>query len=448
MAKESNTGYDTFIRTTDPAHHDAVQYFWHLLQERGYIYTGKHEGWYSVSDETFYPETSTRQTLCPTTGHKIRVSIETGRTVEWTSETNYHFRLSAMAPRLLEFYKQNPNWIIPATRYQDVINEVSSGITDLSISRPRDRLNWGIQVPSDPTQTIYVWLDALINYLTASGYPWTPGREHELGWPADCQVIGKDIVKFHCIYYPAFLLALDLPMPKNILTHAHWTLGKRKMSKTEGNVVNPFFALERFGVDTMRYYMVRDGGIQNDGDYSNEWIVERYKKDLQSGFGNLANRVCGVAFDIAGAVADSAAGVHRGEWVFDEHDQEIIKLLETTAQECDQKMDYYDAPGMLRSVNALMQQANRYITEVKPWALKGEEHKAKQNRRIFLGAEAVRVCSILLQPVCPGKAKELLDQMKVSEERRGFEWAGFAKDDAYGVGSNRKGWMTFPALAG
>ena len=211
--------------------------------------------------------------------------------MEWVSETNYHFRMSALGDRLLEFYASNPRFVEPASRMQDVVQQVTDGLTDLSVSRPVARLSWGIPVPDDTSQTIYVWLDALVNYLTKANYPFqVPGQEHAAGWPADVHVIGKDIVRFHCIYWPAFLLALDLPLPKQILTHAHWTLAHEKMSKSKGNVVNPFYALERFGSDTMRYYLVHSGGIQDDSDYDNQYIIDRYKQ-LQGDLGNLVTRV-------------------------------------------------------------------------------------------------------------------------------------------------------------
>lgn len=200
--------------------------------------------------------------------------------------------MSAFRDRLLEFYKKNPTFIIPETRMPDVIKEVSAGLQDLSISRPRERLSWGIPVPDDESQTIYVWLDALINYLTKANYPFQlPGQENAAGWPADLHVIGKDIVRFHCIYWPAFLMALDLPLPKQILTHAHWTLGREKMSKSTGVAVNPFFAINRFGVDCMRYYLALDGGIKDDASYDNSFIIDRYKKGLQGGLGNLVSRI-------------------------------------------------------------------------------------------------------------------------------------------------------------
>lgn len=291
LAKQANLANDHFVRTTDLDHKEAVEYFWFLLREREYIYESKHEGWYCVSDETYYPDSAIEKRLDPFTGRTFMASSETGKEVEWTSEKNYHFRLSAFKDQLLEFYAANPDFIVPKSRMQDVIQWVSAGLEDLSISRPVDRLTWGIRVPDDDSQTIYVWLDALINYITKAGYPWAPGKESAGGWPADVQVIGKDIVRFHCIYWPAFLMALDLPPPKQILTHAHWTLGHQKMAKSTGNVVNPFFAIERFGTDVMRYYLAHDGGIQNDADYGNLFIVERYKKGLQGGLGNLVSRI-------------------------------------------------------------------------------------------------------------------------------------------------------------
>ena len=195
LADRAGTEYDHFIRTTDPDHKRAVEFFWSMLKHRGYIYTSKHEGWYSVSDEAFYPDKDVHLILDPSTGRKFMASMETGKEVEWTSETNYHFRMSAMKDKLLQFYKDNPEFLVPSTRMADVVRAVEEGLQDLSISRPVERLNWGIRVPDDPSQTIYVWLDALINYLTKAGYPFTPGQESTLGWPADVHVVGKDIVR-------------------------------------------------------------------------------------------------------------------------------------------------------------------------------------------------------------------------------------------------------------
>jgi methionyl-tRNA synthetase len=303
-----------FVRTTDQEHKDAVQHVWKKLWDKGYIYSSKHEGWYSISDETFYPESAIEKRLDPFSGRTFMASSETGKEVEWTSEANYHFPLKAFKDRLLEFYKQNPHFVVPESRMQNVIDWVTHDLKDLSISRPVERLKWGIRVPGDETQTIYVWLDALVNYITKAGYPWESGNETAGGWPADVQVIGKDIVRFHCIYWPAFLLALDITPPKQILTHAHWTMGNEKMSKSTGNVVNPFFAIDRFGIDTMRFYLAHEGGIEHDSNYSNEHIATIYKKNLLGGVGGLLSRVTRTkTWNVRRSVEAAPFGDH-GHW--------------------------------------------------------------------------------------------------------------------------------------
>ena len=345
----ANVRYDHFIRTTDAEHRDAVECVWDRLNERGYIYAGKHEGWYSVSDETFYPESSTQMALDATTGRKMVVSVETGKELEWTSELNYHFRLSEMAPRLLKFYASNPGFVVPAARHKEVVDAVSSGLADLSVSRPRSRLSWSIPVPGDPEQTIYVWLDALVNYLTVSGYPWTPRRESEGGWPADVHVIGKDIVRFHCIYWPAFLLALDIPLPKRVLAHAHWTMNRRKMSKSSGNSVSPFNALERYGVDPMRFYLAREGGLVDDGDYSSESVLEVYEKCLQDGLGNLAGRVRGKKFNMRRAVQ---FGSQLDLRLLEGFDEEQTCVLQDLPDRVAEKMDKLEINRALREITS------------------------------------------------------------------------------------------------
>lgn len=338
LSHKADISYDHFIRTTDRAHKAAVEHFWQELNHRGYIYESKHEGWYSVSDETFFPQSSVHLVLDPSTGRKHMASMETGREVEWTSEINYHFRLSEFKDRLLKHYKENPDFIIPASRQNFIIKEVESGLQDLSVSRPATRLQWGIPVPNDESQTIYVWLDALINYLTYAGYPFAPGSEKDSVWPPNCQVIGKDIIKFHCIYWPAFLMALDIPLPKQFLTHAFWTMNREKMSKSVGNVVNPFFAIDRFDTDTMRYYMASDGGIVDDADYDNLYIVDRYKKGLQGGLGNLVSRIIrGKKWDIRESVqhaerSDRHQSIQNGAESNSTEDQEAAKLSTTPAK--------------------------------------------------------------------------------------------------------------------
>lgn len=348
LAKRAGLSNDHFIRTTDADHREAVQYFWFMLKEREYIYESKHEGWYCVSDETFYPESMIEKRLDPFSGRTFMASQETGKEVEWTSEKNYHFRLSAFKDQLLEFYKSNPGFVVPASRMADVVKWVSAGLEDLSVSRPVERLSWGIPVPDDETQTIYVWLDALVNYITKAGYPWAPGRANALGWPADVQVIGKDIVRFHCIYWPAFLLALDLPPPKRVLTHAHWTLNHQKMAKSTGNVVNPFFAMDRFGVEVMRYYLAHDGGITNDSDYGNDYIVERYKKGLQGGLGNLVSRITRPKIWKVSQVVQAAKDGKLA--APDKLTSAQIEMLETLSEVANTKMEQLNPGAALHTI--------------------------------------------------------------------------------------------------
>ncbi|KAH0020781.1 hypothetical protein KCU80_g16502, partial [Aureobasidium melanogenum] len=453
LAARAELSNDHFIRTTDPAHKEAVEYAWHLLNERGYIYQSKHEGWYSVSDETFYPESQVHLVLDPPTGRKVMASIETGKEVEWTSEINYHFRLSAFRDKLLAYYAENPEWITPQAKMKEIVSAVTAGLEDLSISRPSSRLTWGIRVPTDPTQTIYVWLDALINYATAAGYPWAPGSEHTGGWPADVQIIGKDILRFHCIYWPAFLMALDLPLPKRFLTHAHWTLGKQKMAKSTGNVVNPFFALDRFGTDTMRYYMIHDGGIDNDADYDNIHIIERYKKGLQGGLGNLTARITrGKGWDVRRAIerfsgdyksASPFGQGHAREAAIVEFEQLLVELPQAVNSRMEALRPNLALKGLMDNIYA----ANAFLQSQAPWDIaaglkKGElvdnvsskeDAELQMDYIIFLSTEMLRLAGIMLQPVMPAKAKQLLDMLGVADDRRSFADAQLGADKDYGV---------------
>ncbi|KAG9244960.1 methionyl-tRNA synthetase-like protein [Calycina marina] len=446
LAERANISYNRFIRTTDPDHKEAVQYFWQMLEERGYIYESKHEGWYCVSDETFYPESAIEKRLDPFTGRTFMASQETGKEVEWTSEKNHHFRLSALKDRLLKHYIHNPDFIVPATRMNDVIESVTDGLNDLSISRPVDRLSWGIRVPGDETQTIYVWLDALVNYITKAGYPWAPGCEQAMGWPADVQIIGKDIVRFHCIFWPAFLMALDIQPPNQILTHGHWTMNHRKMSKSIGNVVNPFFAMDRFGVDVMRFYLVLDGGIGNDSDYGNHLIVTQYKKNLQNGLGNLVSRVMrGKGWSVRGSVYRMSNENVQGKGAMgDELDVLLTALPDTTA-------DYMVKLNPGAALDALMQavfKTNKYLQDAQPWSHKDDVEYV--SRAIYRCAESLRIIGILLQPFMPEKAAQLLDILGVEESRRMLRDAARGTDGDFGEPKtpiSRDAWKSlFPAL--
>lgn len=467
LAERINISNDIFIRTTDQKHKEGVEYAWQMLQDRGYIYESKHEGWYSVSDEAFYPQSQVHLIVDPPTGRKIMVSIETGKEVEWTSERNYHFRLSAFRERLLEWYSANPDWIVPRTRMDELVSQVTTTLEDLSISRPVSRLSWGVRVPTDSSQTVYVWLDALLNYATAVGYPFTPGTDAASGFPPDVQVIGKDITRFHCIYWPAFLMALDLPLPRQILTHAHWTLGRQKMAKSTGNVVNPFFALDRFGVDAMRWYLIHEGGITDDADYDNSFVIEKYKKNLQGGLGNLVGRIMRAKnWDVPKAVTRYAhPDLPEGEdsAVYSESSNDATDSgrrfygrVRALPGQVEQHMRDLHPNRALRQIMMLIHSANGYLQQSSPWTLDTqlrfimadttgqglhelaktgftpEDIEAKIERVVYLNAETLRLAGICLQAFTPDAASRLLDMMGVSPDRRGFEWCVIGKDDEYG----------------
>jgi methionyl-tRNA synthetase len=485
LAQAATIDYDFFVRTTDGDHIEAVHHFWYLLRERGYIYESKHEGWYCISDECFYPESTIERKFDPRTGKTIMASIETGNEVEWTEEKNYHFRMKDLKDKLLQFYKDNPDWILPRSRMNEVVSWVSNNLEDLSISRPVNRLDWGVRVPDDPSQTVYVWVDALINYLTKAGYPnWTPGKEHEGGWPADVHLIGKDILRFHCIYWPALLMALDLPLPKQILSHAHWTMGKKKMSKSIGNVVNPFYAIDRWGVDTMRYYLMRDGGIENDADYGNEFILKRYKSELQATIGNLLNRIARAqpSWGLDEAVKLAGTSTLPESTIGYQHMKNLRIELEKATREFATQMDSLNPASALRvlvdmifevrtvdlflkvfpqrlarNLSNINMQINRFLTATAPWKLRNApspENAEAVSWIIYHAAEALRIAGILLQPVMPTKMGELLDVLGVEPNNRSMNDAVFGKDHTYGLpskdlGINGHQWTTlFPPLVG
>ncbi|OIW30253.1 methionyl-tRNA synthetase [Coniochaeta ligniaria NRRL 30616] len=456
LANKCNVDYDFFIRTTDADHVAAVEHFWFELKRNDFIYESIHKGWYCVSDECFYPESLIEKKMDPMTGRVHMASVETGNTVEWIEEKNYHFRMTALRQRLLEFYATNPGWLVPATRQAEVVNWVTNNLEDLSISRPTERLSWGIPVPDDPSQTIYVWVDALINYITKAGYPnWTPGSESAGGWPADVQVVGKDIVRFHCVYWPALLMALEMPLPQRVLSHGHWTLGRKKMSKSIGNVVNPFFAIDRWGVDPMRFFLMFDGQVKYDSDYSNAAIADRYKKHCQGGLGNLTSRLTrtkkwSVAEVVAGA--RDLPGVKDDREIHSEH----ARALEQLPAEVVAAMDDLNPRAALLSIMDVISrtvlQTNKYVADTAPWHVKLETKEAEQEqtRSVYLGVESVRISGIFLQAFIPDKAAEMLDMLGVDPARRTFDDARLGADFTYGVplqdlGKGKAG--LFPPLA-
>ncbi|KIX00137.1 methionine-tRNA ligase [Rhinocladiella mackenziei CBS 650.93] len=427
LCQAANINYDRFIRTTDDDHRIAVEHFWNELNHAGYIYEAKHEGWYSISDETFYPESQVQKVLDPSTGETKIASIETGKEVEWTSETNYHFKLSAFQQPLLKHYSENPGAIVPKQRMAFIMKEIESGLNDLSVSRPSTRLSWGVRVPGDSSQTIYVWLDALINYLTMTGYPFTDRNDPTNIWPPNCQVIGKDIIRFHTIYWPAFLMALDQPLPRRFLTHAHWTMNNEKMSKSAGNGVNPFMAMDRYGVDSIRFYMAYHGGIVDDAMYENSQVAETYKHILRDGFGNLLHRVFkSKHFN----VHDAVRFVAENQGLRDLYEQLALVRIRTDAS-----MREPDPRTTIHLITELIRNTNKFFHNAALWKrfqTEDPEELRLARYSLFMSAESIRIIAILLQPFMPERMKVALDMMEVHESRRTFEHTRVGADFIYG----------------
>lgn len=401
----------------------AVQHFWvracdspqRHLQAQGHIYLGEHEGWYAVSDEAFYPASQVRAVQHGR--ETVHESMESGQRVEWTREINYKFRLSHFRDALIEWLTRCPDAIQPRSMHERVLAEVQAGLSDLSISRPRQRLYWGIPVPDDEAHTIYVWLDALVNYLTSLGYP---SEACPPGWPADVHVVGKDIVRFHAIYWPALLMAAGLPPPRTIVAHAHWTVNKAKMSKSKGNSVNPFDAIDTYGLDTIRYYLMRIGGnIGTDADYAPALLEEHKRKYLQGQLGNLLSRV--LAPKIQRRLAPGSDGaLVQPAWTAAE--AALLAALAALPATWDRHMQQLELSKAMQAAFHALALANELVQHTAPWAADAQPDAI--HRCVFLAMECLRVCGTLLSPVMPDAMTAMLDTLQVPAAQR--TWASLA----------------------
>jgi methionyl-tRNA synthetase len=399
MARLMNVGNDDFIRTTEPRHVLGVQALWRELQRRGEIYLGTFAGWYSVRDEAFYEESELVDGKAPT-----------GAEVDWVEEENYFFRLSAWQDRLLAHYEANPDFIGPRARRNEVISFVKGGLRDLSISRTSFR--WGIPVPGDEKHVMYVWLDALANYITAVGYPETEGNAYARYWPADLHMVGKDIIRFHCVYWPAFLMAAGLAPPKRVFAHGWWTVEGQKMSKSLGNFIPPRQLVEQYGVDPVRYFMLRELPFGSDGDFSHRAMVNRLNGDLANDFGNLAQRVLSMINRNCDARVPEPAALTAADEALLAAARSLLARL---------RADFAEQ-AFHRALEALWQvvgDANRYVDEQAPWALRKTD-PARMGTVLYVLAEVIRHLAILVQPVVPQAAAKLLDQLAVPPDRRDF----------------------------
>ena len=409
-----NISHDVFVRTTDTHHKAAVQFLWKTLVDKGFIYLGNYEGWYSVRDECYYLDSELVDGKAPT-----------GAEVEWVvKEESYFFRLSAFEDRLLELYDSHPDFVAPTSRRNEVIAFVKGGLKDLSISRMS--FEWGVPVPNEDgdadltvedsaKHVMYVWIDALANYLSALGYPnMGPGSNFDKYWPASLHVVGKDILRFHAVYWPAFLMAADLPLPRRVFAHGWWTIDGEKMSKSVGNVIDPLDLVEKYGVDATRFFLMADVPFGSDGDFSHEKMVYRVNANLSNGLGNLCQRVITLVFKNCGKA------IPMEFQSLTEEDEELLAkaraLREKAGKEVANQAIHKYAEAMINMVG----DANKYIDDMAPWVLKKTDPE-RMETVLYVLMEVLRRTAILYQPLIPSSANKILDQLSVPTDERTFD---------------------------
>ena len=396
-----NVSYDRFIRTTEEAHYRASQAIWQRIADAGDIYLGKYAGWYSTRDEAFFDE---KELTDAPGGKKLAPS---GAECDWVEEPSYFFRLSAYTDRLLEHYDRNPDFIQPGFRRNEVVNFVRQGLTDLSISRTT--FDWGVPVPGDPDHIMYVWLDALTNYITGLGFPDQDGRMADF-WPADLHVIGKDIVRFHTVYWPAFLMSAKLALPKRVFGHGFLNVEGAKMSKSLGNVLSPQALVGEFGLDPLRYFLLREVPYGSDGSFSREQIINRINSDLANDLGNLAQRVLSmISRNCGGTLPDP--GALTGD------DRTLLEAAQTLLDRVRPHMEAQAFHAALEAVWAVIRSANAYVDHQAPWVLRKED-PARMGTVLFVLAESIRNIALLLQPFMPGSMDTLLEQLGISDREQ------------------------------
>jgi methionyl-tRNA synthetase len=400
-----NFSNDDFIRTTEERHKKACQALWRKLVEAGEIYLAKYSGWYAVRDEAYYGEDEL------TDGPNGKKIAPSGAECEWVEEESYFFKLSAWRERLLQFYEDHPDFILPASRRNEVLSFVKGELRDLSVSRTR--LAWGVPVPDAPGHVMYVWIDALTNYLTAVGYPEDNSEKFRKFWPASLHMVGKDILRFHAVYWPAFLMAAGLPVMHRVFAHGWWTIEGQKMSKSLGNVISPHDLVARYGVDSSRYFLLREVPFGNDGDFSHAQAIHRINNDLANGLGNLAQRTLSM-------IQKNCEGIVPQYDAFLAEDTPMLEqaqtaLLATVREELDLQR-FHKA---LEAIGQVVMNANGYIDAQAPWTLKKTD-PARMATVLYVLAETIRCLGLIVQPFMPVSAARILDQVAVPGSERTY----------------------------
>lgn len=390
--------FDRFIRTTDPDHYAASQEIWRRLEEAGDIYLDSYSGWYSVRDEAFYTEDETEVV------DGVRRSLETRTEVTWTEEESYFFRLSKYQEPLLELYRDHPEFLGPDSRRNEVASFVASGLKDLSISRTT--FDWGVPVPGNDKHVMYVWIDALTNYLTAAGFP-DDSEAFAKWWPADVHIIGKDIIRFHSVYWPAFLMSAGIELPRRVHAHGFLFNAGEKMSKSVGNVVDPIDLVDAFGLDTVRFFLFREFSYGQDGSYTKDSIITRMNADLANEYGNLAQRSLSM-------IAKNCDGQVPQPGDLTEADESLLSLARGTLETARRHVDTQSLHLYVDACWKVLTEANRYFSAQEPWKLKKTDPE-RMATVLWVTIEVVRIVSILIQPVMPESAGRILDLLGVAE---------------------------------
>jgi methionyl-tRNA synthetase len=410
MGKLLNASNDDFIRTTEERHHETSRNIWNLMADNGDIYKDSYAGWYSVRDEAYYGEDETE-----VRADGVRYGPQ-GTPVEWVQEESYFFKLSEYQDKLLKLYEENPDFIGPAERRNEVISFVKSGLRDLSVSRTT--FDWGIKVPNDPAHVMYVWVDALTNYITATGYIEDKNGPRAKYWPADVHIIGKDIIRFHAVYWPAFLMSAGLPLPKRVFAHGFLLNKGEKMSKSLGNVVDPVNLVNHFGLDQVRYFFLREVSFGQDGSYSEEGIGIRINADLANGVGNLASRSLSM-------IVKNCDGKIPAPGAYTDEDKAMLASADALLEICRDEMGKQMIHKALAAIIAVVSETDRYFAGQEPWALKKTDPE-RMGTVLYVTAEVVRQIALLLQPFMPDSTAKLLDLVAAPADKRDFAALGEA----------------------